>query len=133
LEGESAPIDGLAIALLLANLVRRRGALFVAALFSFVAVIASAVTHSFGALFACRFLLGIGMGAKASVVPIFESEVAPAAIRGRLLVSWQTFVAFGIFLGSAANLVAYPHWRWQIASGVIPVVPLLTLVFICSE
>jgi len=73
------------------------------------------------------------MGAKASVVPIFESEIAPARIRGRLLVSWQTFTAFGIFLGNAANLIVRHSWRWQTASGFIPALILLIMVFMCSE
>lgn len=111
----------------------RRGALFVAGLFSFVGVVGSAFCHNWQALFGCRFLVGIGMGAKASVVPILESEVAPARIRGRLLVSWQTFTALGIFLGNAANVILHKYWRWQTGSAFIPAVILLTLVFVCSE
>ena len=111
----------------------RRGALFVAGLFSFVGVVGCAFCHTWQTLFLCRALVGIGMGAKASVVPIFESEVAPARIRGRLLVSWQTFTGLGLFLGNAANLILRNSWRWQTASGFIPAVILLTLVFMCSE
>lgn len=111
----------------------RRGALFVAGIFSLGASIGSAYTQSWRALFICRCLQGIGMGAKAAVVPIFESEVSPARIRGRLLVSWQTFTAFGIFLGSSSNLIFHTNWRWQIGSAFIPTIPLLCLVFICSE
>lgn len=73
------------------------------------------------------------MGAKASVVPIFEAEIAPPRMRGRILVSWQTFTALGIFLGGAANLIARNNWRWQTASGFIPAILLLSLVFTCSE
>ncbi|KAL8696236.1 MAG: hypothetical protein Q9201_007762, partial [Fulgogasparrea decipioides] len=50
--------------------VGRRGAIFAAALFTFTASIGEAFTRSWQALFACRFLLGIGMGAKSSVVPV---------------------------------------------------------------
>lgn len=60
----------------------RRGALFVAGAVTFAASIGSAFTHSWQALFACRFLLGVGMGAKSSVVPVYESEVSPARLRG---------------------------------------------------
>lgn len=67
------------------------------------------------------------MGAKASVVLILESEVAPARIRGRLLVWWQTFTALGIFLGNAANVILNRSWRWQTGCAFIP------LVFVCSE
>ena len=60
----------------------RRGALFVAAVFTFAASIGAAYVHSWQALFATRVLLGIGMGAKTSVVPVYESEVSPARLRG---------------------------------------------------
>ncbi|KAL9591666.1 MAG: hypothetical protein Q9179_007495 [Wetmoreana sp. 5 TL-2023] len=68
--------------------VGRRGAIFAAALFTFTASIGEAFTRSWQALFACRLyvrhadfpfisltqipsLLGIGMGAKSSVVPVY--------------------------------------------------------------
>jgi MFS family permease len=67
----------------------RRGALFVAGLFGFASVIGSAYSSNWKQLFTTQFLLAIGIGAKASIVPIFESEVLPASKRGRLLISWQ--------------------------------------------
>ena len=63
----------------------RRGALFVAGLFTFSSSIGAAYCHSWQALFATRVLLGIGMGAKTSVVPVYESEVSPARLRGTCL------------------------------------------------
>ena len=60
----------------------RRGALFVSAIFTFAASIGAAYSHSWQELFATRVLLGIGMGAKSSVVPVYESEVSPARLRG---------------------------------------------------
>ncbi|KAH8696407.1 putative sugar transporter [Talaromyces proteolyticus] len=111
----------------------RRGALFIAALVSLASSIGSGYVQSWQGLLVCRLIQGIGMGAKASVVPIFESEVSPSKIRGRFLVSWQSFVAFGLFLGSCSNLIFNKDWRWQLASAFIPTVPLLFLVLICSE
>ncbi|CAO2657097.1 Nn.00g059000.m01.CDS01 [Neocucurbitaria sp. VM-36] len=126
----------------------RRGALFAAAVFTTAASIGAAFTHTWQQLLVCRILLGIGYGAKGAIVPIYIAEIAPARIRGRLLVSWQTFVAFGIFLSSAVNLIFHPPspapndpcsfagnwrtrlaWRLQIGSCVLPAIPLLLLVF----
>lgn len=45
------------------------------------------------------------MGIKASTVPIFAAENSPAAIRGALVMTWQMWTAFGIFLGVTANLI----------------------------
>ncbi|CAD0095548.1 unnamed protein product, partial [Aureobasidium vineae] len=66
-------------------------------------------------------------------VPVIESEVAPPKLRGRLLVSWQTFVAVGIFLGASANLIFHGHWRLQIGMAFIPAVPLLCLCYVVPE
>jgi len=51
--------------------------------------------------------MGIGMGLKGSSVPIFAAENSPARIRGALVMSWQMWTAFGIFLGFCANLAVY--------------------------
>ena len=80
------------------NFFGRRGTIFVSAIFCFGSVIGSAFTQSWGQLLATRLLLGIGMGAKASTVPIYAAENCPAAIRGGLVMSWQIWTAFGIFL-----------------------------------
>ncbi|KAF2839531.1 MFS general substrate transporter [Patellaria atrata CBS 101060] len=111
----------------------RRGALFTAGLFSFATVIGAAYTQSWKTLLLCRILLGFGMGAKASVVPIFASETAPRATRGSLVISWQLMDAFGIFLGFAANIVVYDSWRKMVAAAFIPALLLLILVPLCTE
>ena len=76
----------------------RRGTIFISALFCFASVIGSAFTQNWEQLFACRCLLGIGMGTKASTVPIFAAENSPATIRGSLVMGWQIWVAFGILM-----------------------------------
>jgi hypothetical protein len=49
-------------------------------------------------------LLGVGMGLKEVTVPVFSAEIVPASVRGGLVMSWQIWTAFGIFLGFVANL-----------------------------
>ena len=77
------------------------------------------------------------MGSKASTVPIFAAENVPASIRGGLVMSWQMWVAFGIFLGLCANLslhgVGRIAWRLELGSAFIPVVPLLIGIYFCPE
>lgn len=84
-----------------------------------------------------RLLLGIGMGCKGATVPIFAAENAPASIRGALVMTWQLWTAFGIFLGTVANLVVKDTgaiaWRLQFGSALIPALPLLAGVFFCPE
>lgn len=66
-------------------------------------------------------------------VPILESEVSPPQMRGRLLVSWQTFVALGIFFGALANCIFDGKWRLQIGIAFVPAIPLLCLCYVIPE
>ncbi|KAI1615704.1 MFS transporter [Exophiala viscosa] len=115
----------------------RRGTIFISAIFCFLAPIGSAVVQTWPQLLVTRLLLGIGMGCKGSTVPIFSAENAPASIRGALVMSWQMWTAFGIFLGTCANLAVKDtgsiSWRLQFGSAMIPAMPLLIGVYFCPE
>lgn len=77
------------------------------------------------------------MGLKEVTVPVFSAEVAPTAIRGGLVMSWQLWTAFGILLGTSANLavkdVGAIAWRLQLGSAFIPAVPLVIGIYFCPE
>ncbi|OLN92178.1 putative polyol transporter 3, partial [Colletotrichum chlorophyti] len=119
------------------NFLGRRGAIFFAANFCLWPVLGSAFAQSWPQLLACRLLLGIGMGAKASTVPIFAAENSPAPIRGALVMTWQLWTAFGIAAGTAANLAVAKTgdiaWRLQLGSAFIPALPLAILIYLCPE
>ncbi|EED19194.1 galactose-proton symport, putative [Talaromyces stipitatus ATCC 10500] len=119
------------------RLIARRGTIFVSAIFCVLAPIGGAVAQTWPQLFVTRILLGIGMGLKASTIPIFCAENTPASIRGGLVMSWQLWTAFGIFLGCSANLAVMNtgdiSWRLQLGSAFIPAVPLLVGVYFCPE
>ncbi|KAJ5461311.1 uncharacterized protein N7458_002863 [Penicillium daleae] len=119
------------------HLIGRKGTIFIAAIFSLLAPIGSAFTQHWGQLVACRVLLGIGMGLKEVTVPVYSAENAPTNIRGGLVMSWQVWTAFGIFLGTCANLIVANvgpiAWRLQLGSAFIPAVPLLLGVYFCPE
>jgi hypothetical protein len=74
----------------------RRGTIFFSAIFCFLPVLGSAFCQTWEEMLICRLLLGIGMGAKGSTVPIYAAENSPAPIRGALVMSWQLWTAFGI-------------------------------------
>ncbi|KAK5995459.1 Putative polyol transporter 2-like protein [Cladobotryum mycophilum] len=120
------------------NYFGRRGVIFFAAHFCIWPVIGSAFCHTWEQQLACRLLMGIGMGAKASTVPVYAAENAPASIRGALVMSWQMWTAFGIMLGSAFNLAVYHtghnvNWRLMLGAPFIPAVPLMLLIYLCPE
>ncbi|TGO59311.1 hypothetical protein BOTNAR_0165g00110 [Botryotinia narcissicola] len=115
----------------------RRGTIFIAAIICIFTPIGGAFAKSWETLFASRIILGLGMGLKGSTVPIFAAENSPAMIRGALVMSWQMWTAFGIFLGFVANLVVIDTgkiaWRLQIGSAFIPALPLAVLIYFCPE
>ncbi|KYK54112.1 Sugar/inositol transporter [Drechmeria coniospora] len=119
------------------NYFGRRGTIFFSAHFCIWPVIGSAFCHTWQQQLACRLLMGIGMGSKASTVPIYAAENAPASIRGALVMSWQMWTAFGILLGTAFNLAVFnvPNINWRLMFGApfIPAVPLLALIYLCPE
>ncbi|KAK4038062.1 hypothetical protein C8A01DRAFT_17813 [Parachaetomium inaequale] len=120
------------------NLFGRRGVIFISAHFCIWPVIGSAFCHTWPQQLACRLLMGIGMGVKASTVPIYAAENSPAAIRGALVMSWQMWTAFGIFLGTAFNLAVWNagenvNWRLMLGAPFIPAIPLVCLIYLCPE
>lgn len=119
------------------NYFGRRGTIFFSAMFCCLSVIGSAVTQNWWELLITRLLLGIGMGSKASTVPISCAENSPASVRGGLVMCWQMWTAFGIFLGTCANLAVKDtgsiSWRLQFGSAFIPAVPLWAGVYFCPE
>ncbi|KAF9467283.1 hypothetical protein BDZ94DRAFT_1156013 [Collybia nuda] len=121
----------------------RRGTIFITATFSFLTCIWQGVTNSWQHLFVARFFLGIGIGPKSSTVPVYAAECAPPAIRGALVMMWQTWTAFGIMLGFVADLAFFrvpdkPHitglnWRLMLSSAGIPALIIIVQVFFCPE
>jgi MFS family permease len=71
------------------SILGRRGVIFVSAHFCLWPVLGSAFCHTWPQQLACRILMGVGMGVKASTVPIYAAENSPAAIRGALVMSWR--------------------------------------------
>ncbi|KAF2721108.1 hypothetical protein K431DRAFT_76523 [Polychaeton citri CBS 116435] len=115
----------------------RRAPIFASALIIVAASIGAAASRTWEDLLICRIILGLGMGQKASIVPVFAAEVSPAHIRGSLVMNWQLFDACGIFLGFTANLavsgIGASAWRWQTASSILPTLPLITLIWVCPD
>ena len=71
------------------RLFARRGTIFISCAIAAIASIWEAVANSWVNLFIARFVLGLGIGAKSSTVPVYGAECAPAPIRGALVMQWQ--------------------------------------------
>ncbi|KAF7596889.1 hypothetical protein BBP40_011934 [Aspergillus hancockii] len=73
------------------------------------------------------------IGAKASIAPVFAAEAAVDHLRGRLLMMWQLFDTFGVFIGFACDWIVDRQWRVLLGTASIPALILLFLVFLCPE
>lgn len=115
----------------------RRGEIFVTALCLTATPIGSGFAQTWEGLFAARFIMGIGIGAKNATVPIFSSELAPHRVRGALVMFWQLWVVMGIFLGLVANIAVKDtgtlSWRLQLGSAFIPSFFLAAGIYFCPE
>ncbi|KAK7035227.1 hypothetical protein VNI00_011994 [Paramarasmius palmivorus] len=121
----------------------RRGTIFVTAFFSFVTCIWQGLTNTWWHLFIARFALGLGIGPKSATVPVYAAECAPPAIRGALVMMWQTWTAFGIMLGTVVDLAFFGipdlsgivglRWRLMLGSAGVPALFLAIQVFFCPE
>ncbi|GAB7358318.1 hypothetical protein MBLNU230_g2391t1 [Neophaeotheca triangularis] len=115
----------------------RRGEIFITGACLTATPIGSAFAQTWQGLFAARFVMGIGIGAKNATVPIYSAEMAPARVRGALVMFWQLWVTAGIFLGFCANVIVKDtgrlSWRLQLGSAFIPSFILMCGIFICPE
>ena len=79
-----------------------------------------------------RFVGGLGVGASSIAVPAYVSEIAPAAIRGRLVALYQFQIVFGILVAFASNYLLASgfglDWRWMLGVECLPALAYLLLV-----
>ncbi|OPB36848.1 hypothetical protein A0O28_0059280 [Trichoderma guizhouense] len=118
----------------------RRGGICVAAFLILAGSIGAAFAKTWYQLFGIRIVNGIGMGIKAVSTPILAGETAVGFWRGSAILAWQLWVAFGIMLGFAFNLIFTRAQSNETTLALInasPTVPSLVLLiiamFFCPE
>ncbi|MFJ5206436.1 sugar porter family MFS transporter [Streptomyces nigra] len=106
---------------------RRRVVLWVAVVFAAGAA-AAAVAPGTGTLIAARFVLGLAVGGASNMVPVYIAEVAPPAIRGRLMVLFQLMVAIGQLISFLCGWLLADTGGWRLMFG-LATVPAAVLAF----
>ncbi|KAK2590741.1 hypothetical protein QQS21_011573 [Conoideocrella luteorostrata] len=118
----------------------RRGGIGVAAFLILCSSIAAIFADSWTVLLGIRIVNGVGMGIKAVSTPILASETAVGFWRGSAILAWQLWVAFGIMISFAFNLLftraSSTLTTFRLIQGA-PLVPSLALLFmvmfVCPE
>jgi SP family arabinose:H+ symporter-like MFS transporter len=100
------------------------------------------VVSAFGCAFAggvdvfivARFLGGLGIGISTVVAPLYISEIAPPAYRGRLAGMFQFNIVFGIVVSFASNAIiarigGEDAWRWMLGIAAVPSVIYAVMCF----
>jgi len=97
---------------------------------------------SFSQYVAWRIVGGIGIGAASIVAPMYIAEIAPAAVRGRLVVFYQLGIVTGILAAVTVNMLIERAgteawntsygWRWMFAAGAVPALAFAIAIF-CSH
>ncbi|CAF3796445.1 unnamed protein product [Rotaria sp. Silwood1] len=99
-------------------------------LFSVIFSVGAAIQASsfnLGMLLASRFISGLGVGALSMLVPVYQSEIAPKEIRGRLVSLQQWAITIGIAVSFWINYGTDIHlsgssasWRIPLALQIVP-------------
>lgn len=83
-----------------------------------------------------RFIIGLGVGSAAMIIPLYIGELAPAKYRGRMIAFDKMSVALGQLisyaLGAGFSEVSQ-GWRYMIGLGVLPALILAALLPMCPE
>jgi len=130
----------------------RKRLLFASALLFIVSSLATGLAQTFSAFVGWRIIGGVAIGIASNVSPMYIAEIAPAAIRGKLVSLNQLNIVIGIVLAQVVNwLIAQPvaadatateilhswngqyGWRWMFCLVAVPAILSLLGLFCVPE
>jgi SP family xylose:H+ symportor-like MFS transporter len=136
-------VVGTAVAGFGGDLLGRHKILLISAVCFLLSAIGTAFAPSFAVFVAFRIVGGIGIGAASIASPLYIAEIAPARWRGRLVTLNQLAIVSGMLIIYWVNYGIRLHgteqwnqttgWRWMFASGILPSLLLLGLLFFVPE
>lgn len=103
---------------------RKPTLLFIGVLY-LISALGCAYANGVGMFIVARFLGGIGIGISTVAAPLYISEIAPPAYRGRLAGMFQFNIVFGIIIAYVSNAVIANFggdnaWRWMLGIAALP-------------
>ncbi len=114
---------------------RKRTLQWIGILF-FISAIGSALANDVVVFMFFRFIGGLSIGASSVVAPVYISEIAPPRFRGRMGISFQLNIVFGILVAYVSNYFingGADDWRWMIGIVALPAFLFLILLTFTPE
>jgi len=121
----------------------RKQVLILAAILFFVSAAGTALPRTISEFIVFRILAGLAIGAASISSPLYIAEITPARIRGRMVSVNQFAIVGGILVVFFVNYfislqgdelwIQRHGWRWMFASGIVPALVLLVLLFFVPE
>ncbi len=89
-----------------------------------ISALGCAFSNGVAMFIAARVIGGIGIGISTVAAPLYISEIAPPAYRGRLAGMFQFNIVFGILVAFASNAllagIGENAWRWMLGVAAFP-------------
>jgi MFS transporter, SP family, arabinose:H+ symporter len=103
---------------------RKKVLLYIGILF-LVSAIGAALAKDVNIFMLFRFIGGLSIGASSVVAPVYISEIAPPKYRGRMVISFQFNIVFGILIAYISNYLfdgfdGGNDWRWMMGVVALP-------------
>ena len=116
---------------------RKRTLLFGSALFT-LGIAISTAANGVACLVAGRVINGLGNGCIAMMVPLYQSEISPLEIRGRIVSAQQCAISFGILLAfwvqyGTSHLNSDASWRIPLGLQMVPTIALHITMYFMPE
>ena len=126
----------------IADWLGRKKVLLVTALLFGISAVGTALPNTIAQFNLFRIIGGIGVGVAAIVSPMYIAEIAPAKIRGRLVIVNQLAIVSGSLISAVVAYFLTPDlsgidaaecWRWMFATECIPVIILMLGLLLLPE
>jgi len=116
---------------------RRKTLIWIGALY-LISAVWSALAGDVYSFIIARFLGGLGIGISTVASPLFISEIAPPASRGRLAGMFQFNIVFGILVAFLSNYLIGKYmgehaWRWMLGVMAVPSLIYTACCFLLPE
>jgi sugar porter (SP) family MFS transporter len=102
----------------------RRPTLLAIGVLFLASAVGSAIAPNVAVFIVARLIGGIGIGISTVAAPLYISEIAPPAQRGRLAAMFQFNIVLGIVIAFASNAllagIGPDAWRWMLGVAAIP-------------